>query len=178
MMSTCSSVLPPSSACLACAARLAKLADRIDGASSIIRGKVFAPRLSLGVAPNSDTQNDYTQNAAFTAHFRRGLPLPRISTVAAFACGCFPRTIPACTSAAELRLSSLAVLHSQELRRGLAHKNRDSLRAAWALFDAPTHHHSTTSSCPNLFPAQLPSCLRPPVFLPAAMLPADRVRAL
>src|SRR6516225_2329096 len=39
MMSTCSSVPPPSSACLACAAKFAKFEERIEGASSTVRGK-------------------------------------------------------------------------------------------------------------------------------------------
>src|SRR5262249_53209155 len=39
MMSTCSSVPRPSRACLACAAKFAKFAERIAGASSTVRGK-------------------------------------------------------------------------------------------------------------------------------------------
>src|SRR5258707_530172 len=178
MMSTCSNVPPPSSACFACAARLAKLADRIEGASSIMRGKVFAPGLPLGVVLNSDTQNDYTQNAAFNAHFQTDFPLPRSSRVAAFACGCFLHTIPAYTSAAEPDLSSRAVSHFQEWRHGLAYKNRDSLRAESVFFGASIRRRSKASSCPNPFPAQLPSRYRLPDVPREATLPADRVRTL
>ena len=39
MMSTCSSVPPPLSACVACAAKFAKFAERIEGASSTVRDK-------------------------------------------------------------------------------------------------------------------------------------------
>src|SRR5882724_4280527 len=178
MMSTCSSVPPPSSACLACAAKLAKLADRIEGASSIIRGKVFAPGLWLGVAPNSDTQNDYTQNAAFTAHFQHDSQWPRISRATAFVGDCLQRTVPMCTSIAKPLRRSPVVLHFLELRRVLVRKNRDNRRARSVPSLALTPRHSKVSSCPSLFPAQLPNHRRRPADLPATALPADRARVL
>src|SRR5215470_7477195 len=165
MMSTCSSVPPPSSACLACAAKFAKFADKIEGASSITRGKVHAPQ-----------PFQYKHICATTLALPDNF-MPQTPTAARCAFGCSPSTVPERTSPAALLHHSLAAALFRESSRATGHRNRDSRLVRLELSPCSVFRPPTTSASPNRSLAQRPNFLRLRVGLYAATLPADRALA-